>query len=35
MVEFFFQRENSQDFGHHNDSSGELRTIKLKIPVFQ
>lgn len=31
----FIQKESSQDFRHRNDSSGELGTIKLKIPYFQ
>jgi len=31
----FSQRESSWDFRHHNDSDGELGTIKLKIPYFQ
>jgi hypothetical protein len=29
------QRENSQDFKHHDDSNMELGTIKLKLHVFQ
>ena len=29
------QRENSRDFRHHDDSDGELGTIKLKLHVFQ